>query len=196
MGDARAEIRARIEQKLRTRKSKRRGATASRPAAEVGGPPPDTPYWLGDGVWERLPPSARQAVSDLVTPSYRRLVLEATDDLERMAGLTLVHLLWLEISEQLNMALIVGDRDSVLATIHDPERLIAEHLKLVAAKNATAELILKMRMTRELVQRGVQAASPVPRLPDGEVIDVAAEGEEPRMNTDEGGGRRATDEHG
>ena len=103
--------------------------------AERTAPPADAPYWLVAGdLWNHLPPAMCQAVVEILTPAYQRLVRDASDELERSAGITLIHLLWLEISEQLNMASVVADRDSILAVINDPDTLIAQHLRLVTAK--------------------------------------------------------------
>ena len=125
-------------------------------------PRPDgAPYWVPEGsMWNEIPEGTRIAVRDILEPAYRRLVLEAGDELERSAGLTLVHLLWLEICDQTRLGLMAGDRKSVFALVEDPDEVIAHHLRLVTAKNSSAELLLKLRMTREMLKRGERLWGP------------------------------------
>jgi hypothetical protein len=123
--------------------------------------PAGAPYWLPDGPWwEQLSDGVRQAVRDILEPAYRRLVVEAQDELERSAGITLVHLMWLEICDQTRLGNIAGDRKSICAIVEDPEESIARHLHLVGAKNSTAELLLKLRMTRAMLERGERSLGP------------------------------------
>jgi hypothetical protein len=129
------------------------------------------PYWLPAGdLWDRLPAAMRQAVVDILAPAYQRLVLQVADDLERSTGITLVHLMWLEISDQLRLAETVAERESFVAAVGDerPEEMIAEHLHLVAAKNATSELLVKLRMVRQMAERGAWPAGALPgaAIPD------------------------------
>lgn len=139
----------------------------------------NAPYWVPVGnVWDRLPESMRQAVADVLAPAYERLVRRVSDDLERSAGITLVHLMWLEISDQLRLAQIVADRDTVLGELAEqrPAEVIAEHLRLVTAKNATAELLVKLRAVRQMLQgtappAGVLAALAHQTAPELEKAD-------------------------
>jgi hypothetical protein len=65
----------------------------------------DVPYWVPDGtLWEQLPAGIRRAVSQVLAPAYRRFVLEAPGPLERSVGITMVHLMWLEVYDQLALA--------------------------------------------------------------------------------------------
>jgi hypothetical protein len=115
-----------------------------------------------------LSEGVKRAVGEVLEPAYRRLVLEARDELERSAGITLVHLMWLEICDQAAMCDIVGNREEVDAFLKSPEEAVGRHLHLVAAKNSTAELMLKLRMVRETIQREQQLMGPpeaAPALP-------------------------------
>ena len=48
---------------------------------------PEAPYWLPSGVsWDRLPEGLKHAAVEILEPAYRRLVLEAASELERMAS--------------------------------------------------------------------------------------------------------------
>jgi hypothetical protein len=125
------------------------------PGKPSSGPrrPPGAPYWIpADSGWGVLPSGVKQAVVEILQPAYRRMVLEARDELERSAGLTLVHLMWLEICEQAFLGDMVGDRQSILVVVNDREASVARHLHLVGAKNSAAELLLKIRMVRDALE--------------------------------------------
>jgi hypothetical protein len=127
-------------------------------------PPPDPdqlPPWLPTGNrWNDLPEALRQAVPRVLIPAYRQFVLDAADQLQRSAGMTLVHLLWLELCNQMHMVDAVADPMSLAATVNDPERMIDRHLTLVAAKSQTTELLAKLRLIGETL-----AAVPRPGVP-------------------------------
>jgi len=131
------------------------------------GPPDGAPYWLPAGAfWEHLPEGVRRAVREVLEPAYQRLVRGAPGELERSAGITLVHLMWLEMCDQARLGEMIADRDSIASIIEEPEEWIARHLHLVAAKNSTAELLLKLSMVREALSRvGVPERPTVPALP-------------------------------
>jgi hypothetical protein len=67
---------------------------------------------LDKRVLQPLPKELRLAIMEIVNPAYQELVLEAAAALARSAGTTLVHLLWLELLQQLELltALRTGDR--------------------------------------------------------------------------------------
>ena len=120
-------------------------------------PPPDAearPPWLPTGDrWNDLPEAIRQAVPSVVVPAYRQFVLDAPDELQRSIGLTLVHLLWLEICDQARLTEVVADPSSLAAVLNNPEQMIDRHLNLVAAKSQTAELLVKLRLVTEALAR-------------------------------------------
>ncbi len=154
----------------------------NRPSAEHGGKPPrprkkhrrrretatarpdqDVPYWVPDGkAWQDLPDGIRQAVSRVLTPAYRRFVLDAPGELERSVGLTLVHLMWLEVCDQVRMAEAAADPSSLTAILGDPEAMMGHHLHLAASKFRAAELLVKLRMVREAFEPPPAAALPAP----------------------------------
>ena len=133
----------------------------------AGGPAAGAPCWLpGGGLWRRLPEGVRRAVRELLEPAYERLVRRAPGELERSAGVTLVHLMWLELCDQARLAEVIADRQSAVAIVEQPEEWIARHLHLVAAKNSTAELLLKLSIVREGLSRGAGAPQlGIPALP-------------------------------
>lgn len=110
---------------------------------------PDLPHWLPvDDDWHGLPKSVRQAVPQILTPAYRRFVLEAPGELERSFGLTLVHLMWLELCDQAKLV-AAADPNSLDAVLGNVEQLTERHLHLVSAKCQTAELLVKLRLLGE-----------------------------------------------
>ncbi len=136
----------------------------------VAPPGPDAPYWIpNDGRWKKLPQQVREAVPRILAPAYRRFVLEATGEMERSIGLTLVHLTWLEICGQVKLA--EANPDSLEAILNNPEDMLDRHLRLVTVKCQTAELLLKTQVVQNAMQRlgstsGVaNSVSTLPALP-------------------------------
>jgi len=121
----------------------------------------DGPHWLPQGpYWDRLPEAIKWAAREILSPAYRQLVVEAPDELQRSTGMTLVHLMWLEICDQIHMAQSVADRESAFAIADPPDRAMEKHLPLVAAKCQVSELLLKLRLFCHMQQS--VAAPPTP----------------------------------
>ncbi len=155
------------------KKSKHFPAGAGPARAAVGGPartaplvphdtPPDNlglPDWLPVAA---LPPLARPAAA-AVAAAYRRFVLEASDELARAVGASMVQLMWLDLVNQGRLAAALADPGGVEAILHDTEHLTDRSLELVAAKSETAELLLKIRVTDDMVKRlaALPAAEPL-----------------------------------
>jgi hypothetical protein len=117
-------------------------------------PDPDVPHWVPTGDrWNGLPEEIRRAVPRILAPAYRRFVLDAPGELERSVGLTLVHLMWLEVCDQVYMAIATADPTSLDAILKNPEEMIDRHLNLVTAKCQTAELLVKLRLVSEALER-------------------------------------------
>ena len=141
----------------------------------------DVPYWVPSGTtWQLMPSGVRRAVSQVLAPAYRRFVLDAPGELERSIGLTLVHLMWLEICDQVRLADAAADETSLTAVLSDPTALIGRHLHLAASKCQTAELLVKLRMVREAFERPPAAALPpaalsAPAPAPMQTLDVPAE---------------------
>jgi hypothetical protein len=143
--------------------SQKKRKNATTPAPSLPSPDPDVlPPWLPVGDrWNELPEAVRQAVPRILVPAYRQFVLDAPDELQRSVGLTLVHLLWLEVCDQMHPVEVVADPTSLAATLSNPEEMIDRHLNLVAAKSQTAELLVKLRLVHEALARS--AVPPLPR---------------------------------
>jgi len=111
---------------------------------------PQRPYWLPRGAfWDRVPEGVQEAAEEILGPAYRELVENAPTELERMAGVTVVHLAWLEICDQLQLAENVSDRQSIASILSDPDEMIARHLQLVYAKSKATVLLMGLRLARQ-----------------------------------------------
>jgi hypothetical protein len=152
---------------------------ANRPITENSRRSPNThgpraPYWLPTGVfWDHLSDNVKQAVLQILEPAYQHMVLEAPNELERSAGITMVHLLWLEMCDQIHMAQAVADYDSIASILENPEQLIDRHLHLVGAKNNTAELLIKLKVLREMLGRETEARMTISRVTSQLTASVA-----------------------
>jgi hypothetical protein len=109
-------------------------------------PPAIRPLWIPDGLdFDRLPEALRLAVSGILNPAYRELVLEAPTALLRTAGLTYVHAAWLELIDQIelckSMARLLPSGESSEA-LQEP---IARHLRLVGAKEKFGKFLLQIK---------------------------------------------------
>lgn len=107
------------------------------------------PYWIPDGLeFDELPHELQAAVVGVINPAYRELVLKGAPGIEQSTGLTIVHLLWLEILEQ--MALARGlPRDTNLESRRARQTQIDRYLRLVGAKGKASHLLLRIREAAE-----------------------------------------------
>jgi hypothetical protein len=122
-------------------------------------PPPRRPYWTPSGVaLADLPEPVRVGYETIVLPAYDEFVVGAADVMERTVGVSLVHLLELEVLGQIQ----IGHRGDLTAVMNgrgddERDRLIAQHLRLVTHKQRAAEFLVKIRQYR--FQRGPLAWS-------------------------------------
>jgi hypothetical protein len=93
-----------------------------------------------------LPRPLQAALVELIGPLYEELVLAAPDALERSTGLTLTHLLWLEILEQYDLGRDYSVVSGVLGTA-SPDRgpMIDQHLRLLEAKLRASHFLVQAR---------------------------------------------------
>jgi hypothetical protein len=107
------------------------------------------PFWIPAGVdLDSLPEELQVAIAGIVNPAYRELVLCAEPGLEQSTGLTVVHLLWLEILDQVQLGQGVIETRPGQDEQNQRESLIAQHLRTVGAKNKTTNLLLRLREFR------------------------------------------------
>jgi hypothetical protein len=127
--------------------------TVAAPAPQPA--PGGRPFWVPTGVkFDALPKSLQGAITEILTPAYHELVLEAPNPLEKATGLTFVHLLWLELVEQHELGRAMGP---LLArgegsTAHC--QAIARHVRLVGAKEKFGKFLLRVKDLGESGRRG------------------------------------------
>ncbi len=149
-------------------------AQPKKPRANNGDDPAhgglDLPGWLPA---EALPPNARHAAGTLAA-AYRRFVLDAPGELERAVGSSLVQMMWIELVNQGRLAAALSDPHSPEAILYDTDSLTDRSLELLGAKCATAELMLKIRMADEAINRlaALPAAPPVALVAQASCLSV------------------------
>lgn len=113
------------------------------------------PYWLPTGEeFKKLPERLQHAIRLILQPAYQELVVDSQHALSQSTGLTIVHLMWLEMLDQLEIGLPhsgsqqepdvlsgSGAKDGRLEAI---DRL----LRTVGAKHRASEFLQRMREFR------------------------------------------------
>jgi hypothetical protein len=123
------------------------------------------PYWI-DAAFDidSLPEGLRLAISEIVVPAYRQLVLEASDALERATGATYVHLLWEEILDQFELEKEAGSGAEPTARSARRMATMDRLLRIIGAKQKAANFLLRLRtMPKRRSAAGV-TFSPVPPM--------------------------------
>lgn len=111
------------------------------------------PYFVPDELdWEALPRAVQVAVDELVQPAYVELVLQASTELERAAGATFVHLLFLELLEQFDLgrevARCVAGRADDTEGVSPREEELRRHLRLVSQKEKAGKFLMRIHEFR------------------------------------------------
>ena len=108
------------------------------------------PFWIPEGVrFDSLPEELKVAISGVINPAYKELVLCASSGLEQSTGLTVVQLLWLEILEQIQIGKVVVENSDEQEDIQKREAMIARYLRLAGAKNKTSNLLIRLHDFRQ-----------------------------------------------
>jgi hypothetical protein len=104
------------------------------------------PYWIPAGVeLDNLPPELVKAIAEVINPAYRELVVLARPGLAQSTGLTVVHLLWLEIIDHLQLAGKTCSNDPLeILGGESRQTIIARHLRLVHSKLKASEFLLRL----------------------------------------------------
>ena len=102
------------------------------------------PYWLSEVMWEDLPKGLQAAIEGIVGPGYEDLVMAAPDAMERLAGVSVVHLTHLEILDQMQLAL-----ESPAAKPEDRRGMVESHVRLVGAKTRAMAFLHRLREARK-----------------------------------------------
>lgn len=112
--------------------------------ADQPDPAPPRPHWIPAGVdVDEWSPELRAIVAGVINPAYDQLVLRAMPGLAQSTGITVVHLLWLEILDHLEFS----RRALPGGPTEDAETRTAElsrHLRLVHSKLKASELLHRL----------------------------------------------------
>jgi hypothetical protein len=123
-----------------------------------------TPPWAPAGSdLSHVPDEIRLAVAELIQPFYEEHVGASDDPIERSLGMTVAHLLWLEILEQFDQKRQYTQIESVLGIPGDRQAIIDRHLRLIGTKVRVGEFLLRMRDRRARLgepQRRIATALP------------------------------------
>ncbi|MDZ7619087.1 MAG: hypothetical protein U1E05_18930 [Patescibacteria group bacterium] len=121
-----------------------------------GGGPVGRPAWApGEVDLFKVPESVRQAVAEIIEPAYRQLVATVEDPLERSIGLTLVHMMWLEVLDQ-HETKHEYLATSILELPADRSDMIDRHLRMLNMKVKVGSFLIRLREMR----RQSEAAAP------------------------------------
>ena len=111
---------------------------------------PGLPLWAPVGFdASRVPAEVQQAAREIVQPVYEQFVVRAADGLEKSMGVTIAHLLWLEILEQFDMKKEYCEIDAVLGLPGNRHDAIDRHLRLIDAKVRVGYFLVRIRDLRE-----------------------------------------------
>ena len=140
------------------------------------------PAWApGDVDLFKVPEPVRRAVAEIVEPAYRKLVAEVEDPLERSVGLTLVHLMWLEVLDQ-HETKHEYLQTAVLELPEDRSGMIDRHLRMLNTKVKVGSFLMRLR---EMRRQGNEGCRPEgqwakgKRPPEGGTTNQGAEGGRP-----------------
>lgn len=151
--------------KLAARGKKRRPQNGRQPAQRrppaLPEPGPDAPYWLPKGKsWTELPAAVQSAVHQVLIPLWCQLIRESDSEFGRSVAISFVHIVWLELCDHTNIGEFVGNRDTLWSRITDPDSMIKKHLRLLDAKNRTAQLLARLRFAEKALAQLQSSASP------------------------------------
>ena len=98
---------------------------------------------------EVVPKEVREAVAELIQPVYERLVLEVDDPLEKSLGVTVAHLLWLEVLQQFDMKREYVQFAAVLGLSENRGPMIEQHLRIIHSKVRVGYFLARLRELRQ-----------------------------------------------
>lgn len=108
------------------------------------------PYWIPGGVdFDSLSAELQAAITGVVTPAYQSLVLEAAAGLEQSTGLRIVHLLWLEVLDQVELGQSLGNGKGDPETSEKRVGLIERYIRMAGAKTKTSNFLLRLQEFRQ-----------------------------------------------
>jgi hypothetical protein len=156
------QIKNQLERQLNCRsKSKRASNKKRRPdntniqPSSLEPRPPNLPLWAPDDVdLNVVPQEVQQAVAELVQPLYNQFVIGAADALEKSIGVTISHLLWLEILEQFDIKREYIKIDALLKIPGNRHDTIDRHLRLIDSKLRVGYFLVRIREHKNRIQHG------------------------------------------
>lgn len=96
----------------------------------------------------------QRAIADLIEPIYRQLVLDAPDALEKSIGISITHLLWLEIISQFDLKRDYTQVEAVLGISMNRDSMIAQQLRLIDSKVRAGYYLMRIHeFRRRLAQQ-------------------------------------------
>lgn len=119
------------------------------------------PFFVPSDInFDDLSEELKTAIRAVIDPAYRQLVLEARDGLEKSIGVTIVHLLWIEILDQLDLAQSLDD--TLQPEASDRRfKMIERHLRVVNAKSKASGFLLRLHtFQRKFGVQLTQSGSP------------------------------------
>jgi hypothetical protein len=124
-----------------------------RPEVKAG-----TPAWVPANMpYSEIPERFRAMIAEIIEPAYEQLVVRARDALEKTTGLTIVHLAWQEIVDQIDLARDYEKTGCVLGIVTaNREPLVERHLRLVYTKFAAANFLMRVREFRRGLIRAMR----------------------------------------
>jgi hypothetical protein len=156
--------------------------TGAQPALADGPRDRAQPLWAPEGVdLDFVPVEIQQSVNEIIKPVYEQFVVTAPDGLERSLGLTLCHLLWLEVLDQFDLKREYTKIDSVLAMEKDRGRIIDQHLRLIDSKVRIGYFLVRLRELRKRLANSqpdpvldIQPLIPNPQslIPDSQISNL------------------------
>ena len=132
------------------------------------------PYWVPPGMdLNDWPAALRTEVAAVINPCYRELVLFAKQGLAQSTGITIVHLLWLEILDQIELARTnpAEDRKSdplqrtaIVSGRESREQSIERHLRLVRVKLQASEVLWRLQEFKDFCRSQAELEYNYPNL--------------------------------
>lgn len=110
---------------------------------------PVRPYWIPRGIdFESFTEEQQMALTAIVNPAYRGLVLGAASGLEQSTGTTIVFLLWMELLKQLKLGASLSAAECDQEGADDLEKDIARYFQIVGAKTKASQFFLRLNEYR------------------------------------------------
>ena len=125
---------------------------------------PRKPFWLPPGViLDELSVELQAAIFGVLTPAYEKLVVAARPGLEQSAGVTIVHLLWLEILQQTELGRDLTESGQEPDRLQNHEASIARMLRLAGSKMEASDFLLRLHSHRRKLMVGPGVTTPRPK---------------------------------